>query len=53
MDTCVWAGVDSVWEQKKIEAKKGLKNRAESHLSGARIVRQRSDLRFSNSFVLI
>jgi hypothetical protein len=34
----VWAGVDSVWEQKKLEARKMLVNRAESHLSGARFV---------------
>jgi len=34
----VWAGVDSVWEQKKLEARKMLLNRADSHLSGARFV---------------
>jgi len=28
-----WAGVDSVWEQRKPEARKMLLNRAESHLS--------------------
>jgi LSD1 subclass zinc finger protein len=33
-----WAGVDSVWEQEKLEARKMLENRAESHLSGARFV---------------
>jgi hypothetical protein len=35
-----WAGVDSVWEQKKIEARKMLENAAESHTSGARFVGQ-------------
>ncbi len=34
--TRVWAGVDSAWEQKKLEARKMLVNRAESHTSGAR-----------------
>jgi len=38
--TCVWAGVDSVWEQKKLEARKMLENAAESHTSGARFVGQ-------------
>jgi hypothetical protein len=36
--TCVWAGVDSVWEQEKPEARKMLENAAESHTSGARFV---------------
>ena len=36
--TCVWVGVDSVWEQEKLEARKRLVNRADSHLSGARFV---------------
>ena len=36
--TCVWAGVDSAWEQKKLEARKMLENAAESHTSGARFV---------------
>jgi len=36
--TCVWAGVDSAWEQEKPEARKMLLNRAESHTSGARFV---------------
>ena len=27
--TCVWAGVDSVWEQEKLEARKMLENAAE------------------------
>jgi hypothetical protein len=34
----VWAGVDSAWEQKKLEAWKMLENAAESHTSGARFV---------------
>ena len=33
-----WAGWDSDWEQRKLEARKKLKKRAESHLSAARIV---------------
>jgi hypothetical protein len=33
-----WAGVDSVWEQKKLEARKMLVNAAESHTSDARFV---------------
>ncbi|GER80016.1 hypothetical protein DIM_20970 [Candidatus Denitrolinea symbiosum] len=36
--TCVWAGVDSAWEQEKLEAWKMLENAAESHTSGARFV---------------
>jgi hypothetical protein len=40
--TCVWAGVDSLWEQKKLEARKILENAAESHTSGARCVSLRS-----------
>ena len=36
--TCVWAGVESVWEQNKLEARKMLENGAESHKSGARCV---------------
>jgi hypothetical protein len=39
--TCVWAGVDKAWEQKKPEARKMLINRADSHTSGARFVRWR------------
>jgi len=31
----VWAGVDSAWEQEKLEARKMLENAAESHTSGA------------------
>jgi len=31
----VWAGVDNVWEQEKLEARKMLENAAESHTSGA------------------
>jgi hypothetical protein len=30
-----WAGVDSAWEQEKLEARKMLENAAESHTSGA------------------
>ena len=33
------AGVDSAWEQYKLEARKMLLNRADSHTSGARCVR--------------
>ena len=29
-DTCVWAGVDSVWEQEKLEARKMLENAAQT-----------------------
>jgi hypothetical protein len=36
--TCLWAGVDSVWEQEKLEARKMLENAADSHTSGARFV---------------
>ena len=38
--TCVWAGVDSAWKQKKPEARKMLENAAESHTSGTRCVGQ-------------
>jgi hypothetical protein len=38
----VWAGVDSAWEQKKLEARKILENAAESHTSGARFVGRRA-----------
>jgi len=34
----VWAGVDSAWEQEKLEGRKILENAAESHTSGARFV---------------
>jgi len=34
----VWAGVDSVCEQEKLEARKMPENAAESHTSGARFV---------------
>ena len=34
----MWAGVDSAWEQEKLEARKMLENAAESHTSGARFV---------------
>jgi hypothetical protein len=33
-----WVGVDSVWEQEKLEARKMLENGGESHLSSARFV---------------
>jgi len=36
----VWAGVDNVWEQEKLEARKMLENAAESHQSAARFVRR-------------
>jgi len=39
-----WADVDKVWEREKLEATKKAKKRADSHLSGARIVRQPSAL---------
>jgi hypothetical protein len=39
--TCVWAGVDSAWEQEKLEARKMPENAAESHTSGARFVGRR------------
>ena len=35
-----WAGVDSAWEQEKLDARKMLKNGDESHLSSARFVRR-------------
>ena len=35
-----WAGVDSAWEQKKLEARKMFKDGYESHLSSARFVRR-------------
>jgi len=34
----VWAGVDCVWEQEKLEAREMLENAAESLTSGARFV---------------
>jgi hypothetical protein len=36
-----WAGVDSAWEQDKLEARKMLENAADSHTSGARFVGRR------------
>jgi len=41
----VWAGVDSAWEQEKLEARKMLENAAReaSHTSGARFVRPAFD----------
>jgi hypothetical protein len=38
------AGVDSAWEQEKLEAWKMLENAAESHTSGARFVSRRCHL---------
>jgi len=34
----LWAGVDKVWKREKLEARKMLINRAESHKSAARFV---------------
>jgi hypothetical protein len=45
--TCVWAGVDKVWEQKKLEARKMLENAADSHTSGARFVSPLFDMDLS------
>ena len=45
----MWAGVDSVWEQEKLEARKMLENAAESHPSSARFV---SPLFAFNDFLL-
>jgi hypothetical protein len=36
----VWAGVDSAWEQEKLEARKILENAAEFPASSARFVRR-------------
>jgi hypothetical protein len=36
--TCVWAGVDSAWEQETLEARKMHENAAESRQSTARFV---------------
>src|SRR6266542_3649182 len=36
--SCVWAGWDNVWEQRKPKARKLLLNRADSHTSAARFV---------------
>jgi hypothetical protein len=41
----VWAGVDNVWEQEKLEARKMLEYGDESHLSSARFVGQFSGRR--------
>jgi len=43
-----WAGVDSAWEQEKLEARKMLENAAESHTSGARFVGQILSLKLNN-----
>ena len=40
-----WEGVDKDWEREKLEARKKAKKRADSHLSGARIVSWRFDLK--------
>jgi len=40
-------GVGSVWEQKKLEARKMLENAAESPASSARFVRFRFELRIA------
>jgi hypothetical protein len=47
----VWAGVDSAWEQEKLEARKMLENAAESHTSGARFVG--TLLTFEDSFAIL
>ncbi len=39
----MWAGVDSAWEQEKLEARKMLENAADSHTSGARGVGRQFD----------
>jgi len=36
----VWAGVDKVWEQEKLEARKMLENASESHRFTPRCVRR-------------
>jgi len=41
-DRGLWAGVDSAWEQKKLEARKMLENAAESPASSARFVRRKA-----------
>jgi hypothetical protein len=49
-------GVDSAWEQKKLEARKMPENAAESHTSGARCVRRRhlfcATFRLSDTLVI-
>jgi hypothetical protein len=35
-----WVGLDTVWKWEKLAARKRLEKRADSHLSGARIVRR-------------
>jgi hypothetical protein len=42
------AGVDSAWEQEKLEARKMLENRAESPASSARFVRRLYALRLAD-----
>jgi hypothetical protein len=46
-----WAGLDSVWERKKLKASKRLEKRAESHLSGARCVSRRVLVLFFSSLL--
>jgi hypothetical protein len=46
--TCVWAGVDNVREQEKLEARKMSENAADSHTSGARFVVPLSIVQFKN-----
>ncbi len=36
----MWEGVDSAWEQEKLEARKILENAADSHTADARFVRR-------------
>jgi hypothetical protein len=51
--TCVWAGVDSAWEQEKLEARKMLENAADSHTSGARCVRRFSYVNLNITAILL
>lgn len=48
--TCVWAGVDKVWEQEKLEARKILEDAADANTSGARFISR--FLRFSINALL-
>jgi hypothetical protein len=40
-----WAGVENVWEQKKLEVREMPENGDESHLSSSRFVRREASLR--------
>ena len=51
--TCVWAGVDSAWVQGKLEARKMLLNRADSHTLGVRFVRRSLTFRLLELLLLI